>query len=264
MADLDLVRSELAALVDRVVAEESGAEPGEPFGLYVFDGDHPGAELGRAVERSVFFESFGDTPALLRDEYAPYDGASRFLCLVDHRRRMPVGVVRLILPSPAGFKSLNDIEGTWGERPDVVLERGAQGLALDRTWDIATLAVVPEYRGRAASGLVTQGLYQGIFTLARLEGVSHCVTVLDVVVLRTIQWQFKKPFLHYAGIEPRRYLGSPLSTPVWCDILPWRRRLLAERVDLHDLLFRGSGLDAAIRLPDLISTRLDGLPVAAL
>ncbi|HEY2330881.1 MAG TPA: hypothetical protein VGH94_03105, partial [Acidimicrobiales bacterium] len=194
MAEIDLVRSELTGLVDRAMADENEAEPKEPFGLYIFDGEDAGAELGRSVERSVFYEAFGDTPGLLRTEYEPYEGASRFFCLIDHRRRVPAGVVRMILPSAAGLKSLNDLERVWDEPAQAVLERTDVAMDPFRVWDIATLAILPEYRGRAASGIVALGLYQGMFSQARLEGVAQCVTVLDVVVLRQVQYQFKKPF----------------------------------------------------------------------
>ncbi len=266
MAEIDLVRSELAALVQKVVAEEMGGVgrwPEQPFGLYVFGCDEEGSELGRWVERTVFYEAFGDTPALLREEYGRYEESSLFFCLVDHNRRIPAGVMRIILPSPAGFKSVVDLERMWDERPEEVLERSAAYLDLDRTWDIATLAVAPEYRGRATSGLVTLGLYQGLGTLSRLEGINFYVTVLDVIVLRHVQWQLKKGFSTYAGIEPRQYLGSPLSAPAWCDIVGWRQRLLVGHEELHDLLFRGSGLEAAVRLPRSLADRAMGLPVAA-
>jgi hypothetical protein len=169
----------------------------------------------------------------------------------------------MILPSAAGLKSLNDLERVWDEPAQAVLERTDVAMDPFRVWDIATLAILPEYRGRAASGIVALGLYQGMFSQARLEGVAQCVTVLDVVVLRQVQYQFKKPFSRFVGIEPRRYLGSPLSIPMWCDIRSWRQRLLQDRTDMHEMLFRGGGLSEAVRLPTSLRARLDAVPVAS-
>src|SRR5579875_1985596 len=83
----------------------------EPFGVYVLRSEDPAAELGRSLERAVFLEAFGNTPELLEVEYSPYESASLFLVVVDHRRRLPAGVMRVICPGgPAGLKSLNDLE----------------------------------------------------------------------------------------------------------------------------------------------------------
>lgn len=106
----------------------------EPFGAYIFHSDEPGAELARAVERAVFLEAFDNTPDLLAREYGPYESGSVFICVLDHLRGVPAGMMRVLMSSPAGFKSLNDIETVWGESAEDVLQR--TGLALDagRTW----------------------------------------------------------------------------------------------------------------------------------
>ena len=94
-----------------------------PFGFYIVRADDPASELARSVEREVFYEFFGNTPDLLHEEYDPYESASLFLLMVDHLRRKPAAVLRMLLPSPAGFKSLNDIETHWGQPVDEVLAR---------------------------------------------------------------------------------------------------------------------------------------------
>jgi hypothetical protein len=159
----------------------------------------------------------------------------------------------MILPSAAGLKSLNDLERGWEETAATVLERSGAHLLLAHTWDFATLAVMPDYRGRATAGIVALALQQGVFTLGRLEGLTHCVAILDIVVLRQIQWQLKKPLIPFVGLEPRSYLGSPLSVPAWLDVARWQQRLLEHHPDLHDLVFEGAGLGAAVRLPSKLS-----------
>ncbi len=88
-------------------------EAKEPFGAYLFAAGEPGAELGRHVERAVFLEAFGNTPATGRGVRS-LRGKQLFICVVDQLRGIPPGVMRVVPPSPAGFKSLNDIEPVWG------------------------------------------------------------------------------------------------------------------------------------------------------
>src|SRR5580700_11513343 len=128
------------------------AAPGipAPLGVYLFRATDPAAELARHVERVVFMETFGNTPELLAKEYAPYEDASIFLCVVDHLRRVPAGTMRIVLPSVVGFKTLDDAEPVWGEPVAAMAARTDIDIDLARTWDIATLAVDPAYRGKAA------------------------------------------------------------------------------------------------------------------
>src|SRR5690349_17152295 len=90
------------------------ARASTPYGLYLLPADDPAAELARAVERSVFFEFFGNTPDLLADEYGPFEPASRFLLVLDHEMMRPAGTCRLIEPTAAGNKTVTDLDRVWG------------------------------------------------------------------------------------------------------------------------------------------------------
>src|SRR5580700_6711894 len=107
------------------------AAPGipAPLGVYLFHADDPAAELARHVERVVFMEAFGNTPELLAKEYAPYEGSSVFLCVMDHLRGLPAGTMRIVLPSEAGFKTIDDAAPVWGEPLDTMAAR--TGLDID-------------------------------------------------------------------------------------------------------------------------------------
>src|SRR6185436_16759380 len=141
--------------------------PTQPFGVYVSRFDEPGAELGRFVERGVFLEVFDNTPEQLAHEYDQYEPGSVFITVVDHTRRVPAGTMRVLVPSPAGFKSLDDATVGWRVPRRELLARVDDAWDLDRVWDLATLAVAPEYRGEAALGLVTQALLQTLTMLGR-------------------------------------------------------------------------------------------------
>ncbi len=229
-----------------IVAAGRGAAP---FGLYVFDAAAPESALARTIERDVFFETFGNTGTLLEAEYGPYDEASFFLCVIDHQRRRPAGMIRVIEPSAQGFKSLDDLARHWGQPFDEVAERAGLEVDLGSMWDLATLGVDAEYRGAATSGLVAMALYQGLNMLAHRRGIAWAVAVLDLVVLDLINGAWGRPFAALPGIEPKRYLDSPASQPVLCDAVDYKARLSLLDPSTHQILFEGIGLESMVSLP---------------
>jgi hypothetical protein len=223
----------------------------EPFGLYLFRADDPGAALARHVERQVFLETFGNTPELLAKEYLPYEESSIFLCVLDHRRAVPVSAMRLITPSAAGFKTLDDVAPVWNVGAEELFARTGIPYAPDDIWDVATIAAHPEYRGRATAGLAALALYQGLALTSMGSGIETLVCVLDVPVFRMMQQVLHGSFDHFAGVEPRPYLGSDASLPVYLVLEESKRRIAAADQDLHDLCLEGRGLEAALRPLDL-------------
>jgi hypothetical protein len=242
-ATRDLKDADVRRLTQQVIAPDAV----EPFGVYLLRSAEPGAELGRHVERTVFLETFGNTPELLADEYAPYEDASLFICVIDHLRRLPAGVMRLVLPSSAGFKSLNDIEPWWGEPAQVIIERTGLAMDMSRTWDVATLAVMVDYRGKATAGLVSMGLYQTATIMARNSGIEWVVAILDMPVYRLIR-KLSMPFFGYKGVLPMPYLGAVSNLPVWCHISEVEERRLARaNPEMYAILIEGTGLEPALR-----------------
>lgn len=244
-------------LAESLITEGRRDDP--PFGLYVLTSPQPGADLARSVEAQVFLEFFGNTPDLLDAEYGPYEAASLFLCVLDHRRRVPAGVIRIVTDSPAGFKSLGDIERAWGADAEDVARRSGFSFPPHEVWDIATLAVSPDYRGESTSGLVSLALYQAVGTLAANHGIRSLVTILDLVVLDLIQTRIGRPFTPFVGLEPRNYLDSPASLPVFCDLDDHRARIGLTDPAMHELLYEGTGLEAVVSGP-----AWDRLPMPAM
>ena len=235
----------------RDLSKTTGAGASEPLGAYLFAGDDPRAELARHLEQAVFLETFANSHELLAREYTPYEDASFFICVVDHLLHRPVGAMRVVTPSIAGLKSLTDIEPVWGLPWSTLVERTGLTLDASSTWDIATLAVAPEYRGGAIGGLVTMGLYQTLTLAAFRCGVDWFVAILDMPVFRILRWRLRMIFAGYEGIGPRPYLGSVASLPAWCDVALAARRLEEEDEDLHAVLVRGVGLEQGLRRADL-------------
>jgi hypothetical protein len=246
---LDLyTEAEMRALT----AELSAPGATEPFGAYLFRHNELGAGVARTLETMVFWKSFGDPPPVMEEEYRDYEASSFYFCIFDHLRHVPAGVMRVIAPSPQGFKSLNDIERLWGEPPETAIARTGMGLDMDRTWDVATMAIAEGYRGKAAKGLISMGLYQCL-TLAALRcGVEWFVAIFDLPVFRLVRWKLRLIFTGYEGLAPVKYLGSAASIAAWCDVLEAERRL-AEDPSLHELLVLGTGLEPALRRLDLSS-----------
>ncbi len=245
---IDLPLEELREIAAEFVAAEGN--PTEPFGLYGFTGSSRESVLPRAVERNVFAEQFGNSPELLAAEYGTYETSTFFFCVIDHRRNLPVGSVRLLLPSPAGFKTLADIERTWGLPLDETLERSGLQLDHNRVWDVATIAVDREYRGKVTQSLVSGSLYQAICRGAYLAQVGWVIAVLDLIVLDLIQTISHDAYHRFAGCEPLRYLDSPASLPVYCDADAYLPRLAEIDPATYELLIEGQGMEEAVRPPD--------------
>ncbi len=227
---LGALREQVTAVVDaRVEGGLAAATAAAPFGCYLFDGADPASELARHVERTVFFETFGNTPELLAEEYGPYEHATAFICVVDHRRRLPVGAARVIVPNATGFKTIDDLDRMWRLPPDQALV--ASGVTYDpaRTWDMATLAVDPEYR----QALVSEALLRSLVVGLRHNAITWTVAVLDIVVLRLLQLRMRRPFTPFAGAQALRYLDSPASLPVWANVDTWAEHVAAQAPELH-------------------------------
>ena len=220
-----------------------------PFGVYVLDSHDPASVLARQVEQDVFLEFFDNTVDMLADEYGPYEDTSTFLCVIDHQRRVPAGMIRIIRPSPAGFKTLHDLDSIWGLPTSQLARPTGIGLDPSSLWDLATLAVAREYRSAASSGLVSMALYQALNMLGHAQGIRWAVAVMDMVVLDLINSAWHRPFAGIPGADPRRYLDSPASRPVYCDVVDYRMRLAFLDPPTHAILFEGRGLETVVSTP---------------
>jgi hypothetical protein len=76
------------------------------------------------------------------------------------------------------------------------------------------------------------------------------VAVIDVPVLRLLQWRLSRVFETYEGVAALPYLGSAASMPVWSDLPAYRARLATSNPDTHDIVFGGHGLPGSVAPPD--------------
>lgn len=241
MSLVDLASERLRGLARSVIPRGIS----QPFGAYCFGPFDPAAELARAVESSVLLQSYGITPESIRAEYGEYEASSLFFCILDHRREVPAGAVRIILPTAGGpgMKTVNDLPRMWDGTADEYLGRQMLPCDLARTWDIATLAVAPEYRSPIATGLVAMGLYQSGLRTAIELGFEWMIAVIDMAVFRMSRTRFHQPFVAFA--EARSYLGSE-CLPVYLSVPAYRQQLAVVDPPMHGIMFEGVGIEPAL------------------
>lgn len=153
------------------------------YGVAIIDGSSEHKDLAKSVEQEVFNDMFGLDSEKMAEEYDHLDDYSKFILVFDQENSLPVATIRLIEYSEErGLKSLNDIEkGPWGLTAEDVIE--SENLDLEKTWDIGTLAVMPEYRGGAIAGSVASAVYHELYTQSTIQGIEDWVAIIDTAVL---------------------------------------------------------------------------------
>lgn len=249
----------------RSIAEHVIGDATEPMGVYAFRPEEDGAALPLFVEEQAFEEAIGDTAAaVVADQFSPYDHATLLFCVVDQHRKMPAAMARIILPSKTGLKSMNDIPATWAISTDDLFDASDFDFDPNHTWDLATLAIGPEYRAAAFQGMVTMSLCQSMSMLGARLGFPWTIALLHVPVLRMLQWKLHRPFNEFVGVEPRPYLDSPATLPAWMHLPEWHRRLAERDAVLFEMMTKGTGLEPAVRPPDWDATAEKAAEVSAL
>lgn len=197
-----------------------------------------GADLvgARACEAAVFLRAYGNAEADLVAEYGPYEPASRFIALTDSDGTV-VAACRIILPSPAGLKTVNDVyRAPWSV--DGARAVRLAGADLAQAWDVATVAVLPD---PGVTSMASAALYHGLVMATRANGVQWIVMMLDERARRLLAMAgfIARPI---PGTEPRPYLGSAATTPLVGDVaamIDYQRRT---NPDAYRLMSLGAGL----------------------
>ncbi len=200
MTDYDLAPDDVRRISAPALAARTAA--GRYLSIVVGP-DEPLADVGRTVERQVFEATFGNDAAVMAAEYGPYEDRSRFFVVLDRRSGMPAGVVRVIEDDDSRVKTIIDAPAHIGVPVDEI--RAFHGLT-GRVWDFATIAVLPEYRGRSSLA-VSSLLYRTFLLAGKQAGVRHVVAMLDRAAWRNIRL-LGVPVAQLAGSGPFAYLGS--------------------------------------------------------
>jgi GNAT superfamily N-acetyltransferase len=205
-----LADEKLHELTNRLLAERP-PQGDDRFVCYKLEGDDVFAGIGRKIESDVFREAFNNSPEQMEAVYGPYEEQSMFFVTVDREKGVPTGAMRIVKDGPAGFISFNDF---LEKHPDVSEEqvREFHGMHDDaRTWDVATVAVPPEYRDK---GTATQ-LYRAMYKTAVDDGIEHVVAIIDADPLKKMNKFLGIPLVPMIDSKPFPYIGSQESQAVY-------------------------------------------------
>jgi hypothetical protein len=226
----ELPDDEVASLTDELL-EAQPAEPVNGHVCYRVPGTSIYANLGRKVEEQVFLEWFNNNVPTMEQEYGPFEENSIFNIDIDVTRRTPAGVLRVIYDNGAGLKSFNDVKNgpPHIDTEEAMIFHGITDLA--KCWDVGTLAVTKEYRGKASDQLVSTALYRALYSEAKDEEIEHFVSVLDKAAFKGLSL-LGVPFKSLNGSDYFSYLGSDESIAVYGrvneffkDMTEYKRRL---------------------------------------
>ncbi|MEU4155427.1 hypothetical protein [Actinoplanes sp. NPDC026670] len=188
--------------------------PGRFLTVIAADG-HPLADVGRAVERTVFEPAFGNNADVMTSEYGPYEDRSRFFVVLDRQTGLPAGTTRVIAGTGDEVKTIADAPGHIGRSVEEILD--AHGMRGQTIWDFATVAVLPQYRGRRYGLTVSSLLYRTFAVAGTRAGVEHAVVMLDVRAHRNMTLIGNRLY-PLAGSAPFAYLGSADTRALYARI----------------------------------------------
>ena len=192
------------------------------FACFAIESTDPFANIARQLEREVFQDSWGNDAATMKKEYGPYDESSVFFMAVDTVDKVPAGVLRMIRNSPAGLKTIVDLDDrlkspiapTTIPVGDVMEHHGIDDL--DRCWDGATAAIPRKYRRRLAA---THVQIMRVMALAALrENIEHFVAVLDAPVVRAARDVLRLPLVALADTPPFTHMDAPNNQAVYAHV----------------------------------------------
>jgi hypothetical protein len=218
----DLSESATNKLTHEFLSTKTIATPesaSDRFKCFEIEGSDPFANIARQVERATFEEAFGNDPVCMTNEYGPYEESSLFFLAIDTQLGTPAGVLRMIHNSPAGLKTLVDMEDstktpTAVPATEVMRYHGIDDL--DRCWDGATTAVRPQYRRRVTT--IHVKLLRMCYGAAIRENIAHFISILDAPVYRLTRRFLGSHLVPLANTPPFTYMNAPNSQAVYSPI----------------------------------------------
>lgn len=192
---------------------------GGQFVYYELTNREPASNVARTIEASCFEEFFKETPQELRHLYGPYENQSTFFIAIDTKEKMPIGALRVIANGDNGLLTLNDMSSPESHEKGVgevdlnTIKQYHDIESLNDCWDIGTVAVLPDYRGRKRVSVM---LYRAMYNKAERQDIKHLVSVIDKHPYEGSIKPLHIPFKPLAGLDaPFRYYGSRQSYAVY-------------------------------------------------
>jgi hypothetical protein len=192
------------------------------FACFQIEGTDPFANIARQVEREVFEDTWGNDSVTMKTEYGPYDESSVFFVVMDTKAKVPAGVLRMIRNSPAGLKTIVDLDDIIKSpiapitiaADDIMRHHGIDDL--DRCWDGATAAIPRRYRRKLAA--VHVQILRVVGAAAIREDIQHFVAVLDAPVFRAARDVLGLPLVPLAGTPPFTHMDAPDNQAVYAHV----------------------------------------------
>lgn len=189
---------------------------------FQIEGTDPFANVARQIEREVFEDTWGNDSATMKQEYGPYDESSVFFLAVDTEAQVPAGVLRMIRNSPAGLKTLVDLDDCIKSPiapipipvDDAMRHHGIDDL--DTCWDGATAAVPRRYRSKLPA--VYLQIMRVVSAAAIRENIQHFVAVLDAPVFRAAREVLGLPLVPLAGTPAFTHMDAPNNQAVYAHV----------------------------------------------
>jgi hypothetical protein len=192
------------------------------FTCFEIEGTDRYANIARQIEREVFQESWGNDAATMKKEYGPYDESSVFFLAIDTQAKVPAGVLRMIRNSPAGLKTIVDLDDSIKSPiapiaipADYVMRH--HGINdLDRCWDGATAAIPRQYRRKLTGVHVL--IMRIVAAAAIRDNIQHFVAVLDAPVVKAARDVLGLPLVPLADTPPFTHMDAPNNQAVYAHI----------------------------------------------
>lgn len=211
----DLSPEEVARLTHSLLEKRAGNVPEERrFVAIEVQGDSEYANIGRFIEGVVFQDAFGNSSDEMVREYSAYESASTFFLSVDRITSKATGVLRVIKNSEAGLKSYDDAVNNFGTTPEKIATHPGMD-DMNRVWDVGTIAVLPEFRGK--DGPVSMLLQRAVYKSALDHDIPSLISIVDKKALTRLRSRWRGvgiPFKSLGGAKAQSYLGSGKSYPV--------------------------------------------------
>lgn len=157
-----------------VATQEKVAQPITKIEVITPENEARWAEAS-SIEAAVFIEAgYVDDASELEQEYAPYRAASKFFALTEDG--VIKGVVRIIDPSEAGFKTVVDAQnGKLTVEPEWLSLIATEQ---ENMFEVGTIAVPPEFRTKDA-GRASIWLYGAILGYSRKNNMPSALASFD-------------------------------------------------------------------------------------
>ena len=251
----DLHPEQTEHITTEFLRRETAGMRGRYVCIEVADGEEM-SNVARGVEREVFEDTFENDASVMEEIYGSYDqeGISTFFVGFDRRKAKAISVVRAMgWSARAGIMTVNEAQKPDWINVSMADMEAAHGLdeeTLRHTWDVGTLAVLREYRGKL-SGLQASLLpYRGFYLASTERGIKKMTVIMDPRARRSLE-RLGIPLENICGSDPVDYHGSKNSTFVIGDI--------AESMPAIEAQARQLRKDARLTVNDVLHPNKDDI-----